>query len=460
MASSSALQFTVRRNPAVLVPPAAPTPRELKRLSDIDDQEGLRFQLPLIHFFRRHDGQDDDPALVIRGAIAAALVHYYPFAGRLRELEGRKLAVDCTGEGVLFVEADSDVRLDQFDAALGPPFPCLDELLFDVPGSSGILDSPLLLFQVTRLACGGFVMAVRIQHTMADGAGIVQLLGAIAELARGAPEPTVWPVWARQLLRAPPLDDDVLLPPRFAHREYDEVMDMNGAIVPFDFMVHRSFFIGRREISAIRSHLPPALRRGATNFEVLTGCLWRCRTVALAPRADEEMRMICIVNIRGRNNTIIPAGYYGNAFAFPVAISTAGDLLANPVSYAVELVMKAKREVDVEYIRSVAALMARRGRPHFAVARAYLVSDVTKVGIRDLDFGWGKPVYAGPAKGGVGAIPGVASFFIAVRNDMGEEGIAVPVCMPGPTMDKFVEEMGKLTHPTLADTFQTLRSAI
>uniref|UniRef100_M8CF91 10-deacetylbaccatin III 10-O-acetyltransferase n=1 Tax=Aegilops tauschii TaxID=37682 RepID=M8CF91_AEGTA len=337
MASSSALQFTVRRNPAVLVPPAAPTPRELKRLSDIDDQEGLRFQLPLIHFFRRHDGQDDDPALVIRGAIAAALVHYYPFAGRLRELEGRKLAVDCTGEGVLFVEADSDVRLDQFDAALGPPFPCLDELLFDVPGSSGILDSPLLLFQVTRLACGGFVMAVRIQHTMADGAGIVQLLGAIAELARGAPEPTVWPVWARQLLRAPPLDDDVLLPPRFAHREYDEVMDMNGAIVPFDFMVHRSFFIGRREISAIRSHLPPALRRGATNFE---------------------------------------------------------------------------------------------------------------------------PVYAGPAKGGVGAIPGVASFFIAVRNDMGEEGIAVPVCMPGPTMDKFVEEMGKLTHPTLADTFQTLRSAI
>ena len=144
MASSSALEFTVRRKLAVLVPPAAPTPRELKRLSDIDDQDGLRYQVPIIHFFRQHD----DPAPVLRGTIAAVLVHYYPFAGQLRELEGRKLAVDCTGEGVLFVEADADVRLDQFDAALGPPFPCLDELLFDVPGSCGILDCPLLLFQV------------------------------------------------------------------------------------------------------------------------------------------------------------------------------------------------------------------------------------------------------------------------------------------------------------------------
>ncbi|XBI77060.1 hypothetical protein VPH35_070231 [Triticum aestivum] len=422
MASSSALEFTVRRKPAVLVPPAAPTPPELKRLSDIDDQDGL------------HDGRDDDPAPVLRGAIAAVLVHYYPFVGRLRELEGCKLAVDCTGEGVLFVEGDANVRLDQFDAALGPPFPCLDKLLFDVP-------APL----VTRLACGGFVMAVRIQHTMADALGMLQLLGAIAELARGASAPTVRPVWGRELLQAPLLNDDVLLPPRFAHREYDDVMDMNGATVPFEFM-----------ISAIRSHLPSALSREATNFEVITWCLWRCRTVALAPHADEEMRMICTVNIRGKKDTIIPVGYYGNAFASPVAISTAGDLLANHVSYAVELVMKAKREVDVEYILSVATLMAQRGRPHFAVARTYLVSDVTKVGIRDLDFGWGKPVYAGPATGGVVTLQGVSSFFIVVRNAMGEEGIAIPVCMPSPTMDKFVKEMGKLMCPALADTFSKM----
>jgi hypothetical protein len=149
MASSSALTFTVRRKPAVLLTPAAPTPRELKPLSDVDDQNGLRFLIANIFFFeRRHSGRDvDDPVPVIRNAIAAALVHYYPLAGRIRELEGQKLAVDCTGEGALFVEADADdVRLEQFGTQ--PPFPGVDELLFDLPGSNEVLDAPLLHFQV------------------------------------------------------------------------------------------------------------------------------------------------------------------------------------------------------------------------------------------------------------------------------------------------------------------------
>lgn len=85
---------------------------------------------------------------IIREAIARTLVFYYPFAGRLKEGPGRKLYVDCTDEGVLFIEADADVTLEQFGKALQPPFPLLEELLFDVPGSGGVLNSPLLLTQV------------------------------------------------------------------------------------------------------------------------------------------------------------------------------------------------------------------------------------------------------------------------------------------------------------------------
>ncbi|RLN19241.1 benzyl alcohol O-benzoyltransferase [Panicum miliaceum] len=458
---AASLKFTVRRKPAVLVAPAAPTPRELKRLSDIDDQDGLRFHIPVIQFYRRSAlAGARDPAPVIRAAVAGALVHYYPFAGRLRELEGRKLAVECTGEGVLFIEADADVRLEHFGDALQPPFPCLDELIFDVPGSSEVLGSPLLLFQVTRLACGGFILGVRLHHTMADAQGLVQFLGAVAELARGAATPTVRPVWGRELLEArdPPR-------PAFAHREYDVVPDTKGTIIPLDDMVHRSFFFGRQEVAAVRAHLPPHLRSRASTFDLLTGLLWKCRTAALAPDADEEMRMICIVNARGgKSGAAIPEGYYGNAFAFPVAVATAGDLAARPLGYAVELVKRAKGEVDVEYMRSVADLMVLRGRPHFTVVRAYLASDVTKAGFGDLDFGWGRPVYGGPAKGGVGAIPGVASFLIPFRNAKGEDGIVVPMCLPGPAMDTFVRELGKLLSPPAEqqqqDAYPAIRSAL
>uniref|UniRef100_A0A8R7QP20 10-deacetylbaccatin III 10-O-acetyltransferase n=2 Tax=Triticum urartu TaxID=4572 RepID=A0A8R7QP20_TRIUA len=184
------LSFTVQRKAVELVMPAGPTPRELKRLSDIDDQDGLRFHIPVIQFYR-HDASmfGKDPAAVVRDAVAKALMHYYPFAGRLRELEGRKLAVDCTGEGVLFIEANADVSLKHFGDALQPPFPGLEDLIFDVPGSSEVLGTPLLLFQVTRLACGGFILAVRMMHTMADAPGMVQFLAAVAELARGATVP-------------------------------------------------------------------------------------------------------------------------------------------------------------------------------------------------------------------------------------------------------------------------------
>jgi hypothetical protein len=145
------LVFAVRRRDLELVGPAAPTPRETKRLSDIDDQDTMRRHMSLAFFYR--GGKDGvapgDPAGVIRRALGEALVHYYPLAGRLREVEGRKLVVDCTGEGVLFVEAEADVRLAELHAAgLRPPFPYMEQLLLEVEGSSGMLDTPLMLIQV------------------------------------------------------------------------------------------------------------------------------------------------------------------------------------------------------------------------------------------------------------------------------------------------------------------------
>nr|XP_023917515.1 benzyl alcohol O-benzoyltransferase-like [Quercus suber] len=146
---ATSLVFIVRRRKPELVVPAKPTPHEFKQLSDIDDQEGLRFQIPFIQFYKYDPSMKGrDPVRVIREALAQTLVFYYPFAGRLREGPGRKLVVECTGEGIIFIEADADVTLEQFGDTLQPPFPCWEELLFEVPGSRGILNCPLLHIQV------------------------------------------------------------------------------------------------------------------------------------------------------------------------------------------------------------------------------------------------------------------------------------------------------------------------
>ncbi|KDP43343.1 hypothetical protein JCGZ_25448 [Jatropha curcas] len=96
----SSLVFKVyRREPELLVP-SNPTPHEFKLLSDIDDQDSLRFHMPLVQFYRYDPSmKGKDPVKVIREAIGKTLVFYYPFAGRLREGPERKLMVECTGEG-------------------------------------------------------------------------------------------------------------------------------------------------------------------------------------------------------------------------------------------------------------------------------------------------------------------------------------------------------------------------
>ncbi|KAJ4839756.1 hypothetical protein Tsubulata_044926, partial [Turnera subulata] len=435
----TSLVFKVHRREPELITPAKPTPREFKFLSDIDDQEGLRFHIPVIQFYARKPSmRGKDPVKIIREALAKTLVFYYPFAGRLREGPNRKLLVECTGEGILFIEAEAEVTLEQFGDKLQPPFPCWDELLFDVPGSSGVLDCPLLLIQVTRLRCGGFIFALRLNHTMSDAPGLVQFMAAVGEMARGAREPSVPAVWERHVLNAS-------IPPRVTctHREYEEVPDTKGTIIPLDDMAHRSFFFGPKEISALKGLVPPQLSDCST-FELLTACLWRCRTIALQPDPTEEMRIICIVNAREKFNPPLPRGYYGNGFAFPVAVATAGDLAKNPLGFALELVKKAKGDVTEEYMRSVASLMVIRGRPHFTVVRAYLVSDLRRAGFEEVDFGWGNALYGGAAKGGVGAIPGVASFYIPFTNNKGENGIVVPFCLPAPAMEIFEKELDKL----------------
>ena len=149
MSLATALVFKVERCQPELVVPIKPTPQEWKQLSDVDDQESFRFQVPMIQFYRNNPSMEGrDPVKVIKEAVARTLVFYYPFAGRIREGFGRKLFVECTAEGILFIEANADVTLEQLENSLQPPYPYIDELLYNVPNSDGILDSPLLLIQV------------------------------------------------------------------------------------------------------------------------------------------------------------------------------------------------------------------------------------------------------------------------------------------------------------------------
>ena len=88
----------------------------------------------------------------------------------------------------------------------------------------------------------------------------------------------------------------------------------------------------------------------------------------------------------------------------------------------------------------MADLMVIKGRPSFTQPGNYIVSDVTRAGIGEVDFGWGKPVYGGVAK----AFP-IISFRMWFKNSKGEEGNVIPICLPPPVMERFEQELKRMT---------------
>lgn len=445
------LSFTVHRREAVLVGPSVSTPCETKRLSDIDDQESLRYHVPGLLVYR--GGQppapcvrDNDPSGIIRAALSRALVHYYPLAGRLREVEGRKLVIDCSGEGVVFVEADADVRLEEMEAAaagghgLRPPFPCVDQLVPDVRSSGrggSVLSCPLVGIQVTHLLCGGFIVGTAVNHSVCDAMGIVQFLNAVADIAGGLPAPAVHATWSRELLdaRSPPA-------PAFPHREYDMIDILPGGGREDDNIV-RSFLFSSTDIAALKEeallpHPEHRLRGGsstATSFEVLAAFLWRARTAALEIPADEEVRLVAVVGFSRIAALGLPSGYYGNKCAYPTVVMTAGELLRGcTLGDVVRLVQEAKAAVTAEYVRSTAECLVLRRRPRLARTNLFVVTDVRRVGFDRVDFGWGDPVYGGPAR----ALPTV-SLLVNVKGSSNVVGAVVS--LPSLVMGRFSAEL-------------------
>ncbi|KAJ4724426.1 Benzyl alcohol O-benzoyltransferase [Melia azedarach] len=367
-----------------------------------------------------------DPVKVIREALSKALVFYYPLAGRLQEGPGKKLMVDCNGEGVLFIEADANVTLEQLGDEIKPPFPYWEEVMYEV----------------TRLTCGGFILASLFNHTMLDGVSFVVFLKSLAEFARGADSPSLMPIWEQKILSARD-------PPRITctHHEYEKVNESKtqSDVEP---MEHKSIYFGPKEISALWSNVPPHLRN-FTTFELLTACIWRCRTAALKLDPDQVVRVSCVANMRGKHYNILPPGYFGVGFACPAACTKVDDLCKRPLGYAMELVKNAKDKMNEEYIKSLADFMVLKGRPNFTSEGNLIVSNITRLGLEEIDFVWGKPVYGGPPEG-----TSSISYHVKYQNKDGEDGILVLLCLARSAMERFEKELKKITQESAEELYE------
>ena len=148
-------QLSVNVIGSIMVPPSRPSPKTTLYLSNLDDHLIVRrrFDTLLVYNNGSHNiSPSPNPVKVIRDALSQVLAYYYPLAGRVRRTQdARKLQLDCTGEGALFVEASTHSNLSLL-GKLEVLKPSFEQLLFQFPLTVEIEEVPPLIFQVISFA--------------------------------------------------------------------------------------------------------------------------------------------------------------------------------------------------------------------------------------------------------------------------------------------------------------------
>ncbi|PAN23474.1 hypothetical protein GQ55_4G095700 [Panicum hallii var. hallii] len=387
----TAAAATVTRVAQRVVAPSAPTPRGELPLSWLDRYPTQRALIESLHVFKGRAGADAEvPARAIERALATALVSYYPIAGRLAVSGEGDLVVDCTGEGVWFIEATASCTLEDVDYLEYPLMVPKDELLPHptYPASDPLPeDSLILLVQVTQFACGGFVVGFRFSHAVADGPGAAQFMSAVGDVARGHAAPLVSPAWAREAIPSPPGAAVGPLPAPTELRLQYLAMDISAGYIEH----FKARFLERT------GHRCSA-------FEVLIAKAWQSRTRAAGFAPGTPVHVCFAMNarpalaaLRGR---ALPDGFYGNCYYIMRVSADAGAVAGAPVHDVVRLIRESKRRLPGELAQWIAGGGGGEGAgdPYRITSdyRTLLVSDWSRLGFAEVDYGWGCPAHVVP----------------------------------------------------------------
>ncbi|CAL5018281.1 unnamed protein product [Urochloa decumbens] len=376
-----------KSSPVVVVPSTSPATR-----TTVEQIKLSPFDKPLAFFpftsFLIFNNAIHEPAETIKNALSRALIPYFPIAGRAAIDAGDgELRISCTGEGVSFVSASANCSLDDVKL-FHPPFSeLLGELAVDYPDATCRRPSdPLLLMQVTEFSGGGFVVGTTWDHGIADGTGMAQFLQAVGDLARGLPQPTIFPVSCG--------DDGWLpeLPPSVTAVEKAMV-----ALEPQGF-VYQDITVPWKVVNRVKAEFAAGGHgdgKPCTVFEAVIAVLWRCRARVVVPDADAPAPLVFAVN--ARRHVGAKDGYFGNCVTSAVSVPRSGDVANGSIGDVVRLIRRAKEGIPGRFVGGT-TVAGEEGsateKPQLDVLfgyNAFFVSSWRNLGFDVADFGGGRP---------------------------------------------------------------------
>ncbi|CAL4964326.1 unnamed protein product [Urochloa decumbens] len=284
-------------------------------------------------------GGFDAVVAAFESALPSFLNHFFPFAGRIATDPASGLPeLRCGNQGAELVVGDAG----------GVALASLDY------GSRGALarrvllpygDDVALSVQVASFACGGFTVAWRTHHVLADGKSMSHLVSAWSELARtGALAVESRPSHDRSVFRprAPPAYDAAALGEAFT--PLDSRYQINVLTASQSF-VERLYRVEASDVERLRRAASRDGGQRASRVQALSAYLWKALAGVVAGTAETRCRVGFWVDGRRRigspERAAAMRNYVGNFITYAVKEASVGDVLGMPLPDVAAMVREA-----------------------------------------------------------------------------------------------------------------------
>ena len=378
------------------IKPSSPTPPHLKsfKLSSLDQIAPLIY-IQLVLFYPNNNNNNDviitSDQIVkhLKKSLSEALTRFYPLAGRL----ANNTAIECDdGEGALFVEAKFNGFLSTFLDK--PNEEVLERFLPAKAASPEAVTGPLLLVQVTFFDCRGLAIGVCLSHKLGDAATLSLFMKTWARsVAADVPAPDF-----NAAFHFPPRDSSFSLPA------------MKLKLKMKDYVSKRYVF-DKLNIAALKAKVASEGIEQPTRVEVVSALVWKCAIKASRLNSESSNSTLHnysvfspIVNVRKRveppfadNLVGNLVGYFGALVYYKEQEPELHDLVAKLREGIEEYgENQAKRfkgdealKVISKWYRNIEDIIGRED-----VKPTLLCSSWCNFDFHEIDFGWGKPIWA------------------------------------------------------------------
>lgn len=250
-----------------MVKPSVPTPDHHKtcKLTSFD-QIAPPDQVPIIYFYNSSNIDNIREQLV--KSLSETLTKFYPLAGRFVQ-DG--FYVDCNDEGVLYVEAEVNLPLNEFIGKAKKNIQLINDL---VPKENfkdiHSYENPIVGLQMSYFKCGGLAICMYLSHVVADGYTAAAFTKEWSNTTNGI-------INDDQLVSSSPINFDLasLVPTR------DLSTVIKPAVLPSSKVkeikvVTRRFLFDENAISNLKASVikSESINR-PTRVEVVTSVLWK-----------------------------------------------------------------------------------------------------------------------------------------------------------------------------------------